>query len=67
MAKNDDCEPVFHMSWNDPDPNSGDLSISLRDWFAGQALTGLLIYPGTQVDKEIAWRAYSIADDLLEA
>ena len=47
-----------------------DKSISLRDWFAGQALSGLLGGSGNSVDKEnyseVVKKAYEIADFMLK-
>lgn len=42
--------------------------MSLRDWFAGQALTGLLAAPvGKDTWVGVAKDAYSAADAMLEA
>lgn len=41
--------------------------MSLRDWFAGQALTGLLASPrGPANDKSAATAAYLVADAMLQ-
>jgi len=41
--------------------------MSLRDWFAGQALQGLLAHDGDEAKlSETAKRAYSIADALIK-
>jgi hypothetical protein len=52
----------------EPQPTPG---MSLRDWFAGQALTGMLLAP-TAVPRDraaeiIARSAYAMADALLAA
>jgi hypothetical protein len=74
--KIDDGGPAFPPmapleSWGDPKQG-----MSLRDWFAGQALAGLLADPneGPQDDEtledaisRIAEGAYSYADAMLEA
>ena len=41
--------------------------LSLRDYFAGQALTGLLAHNGHLATDEAARFAYLIADNMLEA
>ena len=45
-----------------------ELGMSLRDWFAGQALAGGLGRPTTSKSdwqRDIAWCAYAIADAML--
>jgi hypothetical protein len=68
--KNDDGGPAFpHSVAVAP---SGDVygsdyfggCMSLRDWFAGQALAGLLANASNQVDARVA---YAIADAMLVA
>ena len=48
--------------------HNGQPGMSLRDWFAGQALVGILAYPdpGGTV-KTMAGIAYEYADAMLEA
>lgn len=44
--------------------------MSLRDWFAGQALTGLLAFPNSHLDTTIPTfcdNAYAYADAMLAA
>jgi hypothetical protein len=42
--------------------------MSLRDWFAGQALVGMLACPDVSGDREsIAKSAYTYADTMLRA
>jgi len=41
--------------------------MSLRDYFAGQALTRISLIPGLTAEEEIAERAYMFADAMLEA
>lgn len=42
--------------------------MSLRDWFAGQALPALIaIYCETEAPRDITKRAYRMADLMLEA
>lgn len=57
---------------DDESPTYGEINhpgMTLRDWFAGQALTGIL---STYPDDQVAWekvsvRAYGIADAMLAA
>ena len=60
MAQNDGG-PAF------PGPYGSD-GMSLRDWFAGQALAGLLSQEGVEASPETdaAW-AYKVADAMLAA
>lgn len=61
--------PVFPVA----DPSCCDTGMSLRDWFAGQALLGLLlgirVHPdmGIPSPETFAWDAYQLADCMLEA
>lgn len=57
-------------------PNSGpglerddaDCEMSLRDWFAGQALTGFITKPDAYVEpNNIALEAYRLADAMMKA
>jgi hypothetical protein len=40
--------------------------MTLRDWFAGQAIAGILIRDRTQFNRELAEFAYDIADAMIE-
>ena len=40
--------------------------MTLRDWFAGQAISGILIRDRTQFNRELAEFAYDIADAMIE-
>ena len=64
-TKKDDGGAAFppNAGWRDYDPNAR--GMSLRDWFAGQALTGLVA-----AYTEVSWHAlakdaYAIADAML--
>jgi hypothetical protein len=49
-------------------PNEGYLGMTLRDWFAGQALCGLLARAGEDMRFETAAReSYGLADAMLKA
>lgn len=39
--------------------------MSLRDWFAGMALQGLVVYPITKTNSALVTMAYEIADAML--
>lgn len=52
--------------------SSGDLGLrftgmSLRDWFAGQALKGMLTDPNVMIGPSTAILSYQMADAMLEA
>ncbi len=70
MSTNDDNEPAF--------PNLVQCGMTLRDWFAGQALQGMMSgiccghqinQPGEpiKIDESISKTAYAAADQMLEA
>jgi predicted ArsR family transcriptional regulator len=40
--------------------------MTLRDWFAGQAISGILIRDRTQFNRELAEFAYDLADAMIE-
>lgn len=46
--------------------NPGNAGMSLRDWFAGQALAGIMTLRPNTAD-EAAWAAYEAADAMLAA
>jgi hypothetical protein len=56
------------------EPNSPEFGMTLLDWFAGQALAGLLANPQSDIAEDWSWRtgsltgdAYVYADDMLAA
>ena len=65
-----DGGPAFPNVPSDPLYQSWDQGMSLRDWFAGQAMTAIIgnVYctPDTTF-KEISGRAYAQADAMLAA
>lgn len=58
--------PRYDGNWNKDPINSG---MTLRDWFAGQALAGLLAFPGALNGntKKEPWAAADIAYSLADA
>ena len=40
--------------------------VPLRDWFAGQALAGLVGYESDRTSEEEAYFAYDIADEMMK-
>jgi len=69
MSERNDGGPAFPRG--DP-THGGDHGMSLRDWFAGQALAGLLanpkldeIAPVEEMPKSIAKCAYEASDAML--
>ena len=60
MSQTNDSEPAF------PSDRFGERGMSLRDYFAGQALAGLIACPNTSGDeKAFACNAYKFADAML--
>jgi hypothetical protein len=74
MSNIDNGGPAFPLNHEIPHPKGLRYDVhwdgmTLRDWFAGQALIGLL---GTYTTDLVAWekvsaRAYGIADAMIEA
>jgi hypothetical protein len=52
-----------------PGQDNGEPGMTLRDWFAGQALAGLMADPGTfdTPHKRLAESCYGMADAMLAA
>lgn len=72
MTTRDDGGPAFppNAGWRDNDPAAH--GMSLRDWFAGQALVGLMSDPGMRPDNldeftHMAARLYQVADAMIAA
>lgn len=74
MSKINDGGPAFPISVQ-PDFQYAEAGMSLRDWFAGQALAGLIAsgrsaYDLADSDQQAAYaafRAYTAADAMLAA
>jgi len=60
-------DPGYHEHPEGPMyPHDAQSGMSLRDWFAGQALSGLIVNPDTvSVYCPLSMRAYEIADAML--
>lgn len=73
MAKIDDGGPIFPYDPTLERSHYATSGLSLRDWFAGQALHGLLAHPKTGCKTEqrealadaVSEVAYTIADAML--
>ena len=62
-----DGGPAF-PAWKDEDrTRMWFLGMSLRDYFAGQALVGMPGQVGPRAEEQIAMMAYAIADAMLKA
>ena len=71
------CEKDGGLAFPDPARAGGhcmDTGMTLRDWFAGQALVGIINacamdarQNGERTEEMFARKAYSIADAMLEA
>ena len=73
MSKREDGGPAF-PSPTERDPSNGTfiapgyVGMTLRDWFAGQALSGMLADDdGYSSTSKMSATAYTIADAMLEA
>ncbi len=64
-----DGGPAFPNVPSDPQYQSWDEGMSLRDYFAGQALAGMLAVENSDAhnDATLARYAYCLADAMLEA
>jgi hypothetical protein len=70
MANSTNGGPAFPVAW--PDPNPPERGMTLRDWFAGQALPSLIASAMNTKDSawpvtvtEIAEKSYQFADAML--
>lgn len=66
MSKQDDGGPAFPLEWE------GFRGMSMRDWFAGQALAGMLSSnhftpSGFGFEEFMAKKAFNMADAMLAA
>ena len=66
MSKINDGGPAFPES-GERGKASGGEGMTLRDWFAGQALVGLSIRREGKCDADDAENAYRLADAMLRA
>ena len=62
---NEPAFPTLHI--DDPEYRWTENGMTLRDYFAAAALTGLMEASGAMHDKEIAKWAYEFADAMLKA
>ena len=72
MSYGDKGGPAFPLgdsTWADMTVGGGQCGMTLRDWFAGQAIMGLMASGKTQVTATqwFAKEAYVVADAMLEA
>ena len=73
MSKQNDGGPAFPSQPLTPQGEPADAlspGMSLRDWFAGMVLSGMGIpydYSKGKCDGAAAFRAYALADAMLEA
>ena len=66
-AKIDDGRPAFPVRWEDMAHSNSHHGMTLRDWFAGQALAGLLATNPILTWVDIAEDAYRSADAMIAA
>jgi len=65
MSERQDGGPAFPVSWQDPDGQMvAEPGMSLREWFAGQALIGL-IKLGHDCYDQVADNSYRYANAML--
>jgi hypothetical protein len=62
----DDGGPAFPIPYGQVMSEDGK-GMTLRDWFAGQALAGLLANGGAVSWEDDATNAYTVADAMIEA
>ena len=62
-----DGGPAFPLPKGNENIDPTVAGMSLRDWFAGMALQGLIVRPiGVQVGCPLSMRAYELADAMLK-
>ena len=62
VPKQTDGGPAFPVKWQNGEQQSG---MTLRDWFAGQALVGYVAYNPDSRDVDLACVSYATADAML--
>jgi len=68
MSKIDDGGQAFPNTYPVDCSSAGTIGMSLRDWFAGRALSGLLEYESNPKDAaSFATDAYRFADAMIAA
>ena len=67
MNKINDGGPAFPLQSIGPEFAPGYAGMTLRDWFAGQALVGLSVRREGKCDADDAENAYRLADAMLKA
>lgn len=68
MSETDNGGPAFPVPAIGDQAQLPDTGMSLRDWFAGQALCGLISYPNGQANCNIlAVDSYAMADAMIAA
>jgi hypothetical protein len=65
MKEIDDGGPAFPIA--ETDKIHGSFGMTLRDWFAGQALAGIMATNPQSKDECLAGVAYNLADAMLLA
>jgi hypothetical protein len=65
--RNNNGGHAFPTLFIDPEHGSGYPGMSLRDWFAGQALQGMTSTVRWTTPNEFSETAYAIADAMIEA
>lgn len=61
-----DGGPAFPNVPSDPQIMSWDAGMSLRDWFAGQAISPMLVQAYGQTPDILARKAFEIADAMIK-
>ena len=69
MSAPKDCSPAFPIVTDDDQKEhlTVEWGLTIRDYFAGQALIGLVSIPVPLTDEEVAEMAYKHADAMMKA